>query len=197
MVGDRGQLPQQARQLGLRLQRLHRGAQLERAELRAALARAEDRVQRLAVRAPVRGTVKGPLTETLGGVIAAGATVMEIIPSDAALIVEARVQTRDIGFVHAGQAVRIKVATYDYTRFGSIDGKVDTVSATTFQDEKGNPFYRVRVTLAHNYVGQDPAASRVMPGMTVLADIRTGEKSVLAYLLKPVLRVSGEALHER
>ena len=169
----------------------------EIAELREAVERAQDRVKRLVVRSPVRGIVKGPQTETVGGVIAAGATVMEVIPSDAALIVEARVLTKDIGFVHADQPARIKVATYDYTRFGSIEGRVETVSATTFQDDKGNPFYRVRVRLAKNHVGNDAARNLVMPGMTVLADIKTGEKTVLAYLLKPIVRVGNEALRER
>jgi len=190
-----------------RIQELHARASLdstleiskvhaEIVELRETIQRAGDRVERLALRAPVRGIVKGPLVETVGGVIAPGATVLEVIPLDAPLIVEARVPAKDIGFVHAGQPARVKVATYDYTRFGSIDGRIETASATTFADDKGNPFYRVRIRLAKNHVGADPMQHLIIPGMTVLADIQTGEKSVLAYLLRPILR-GGEAFHEK
>jgi membrane fusion protein, adhesin transport system len=167
------------------------------AEVREAIEKAQDRVKRLTIRSPVRGVVKGLQTETIGGVIAPGSTILEVIPIDAQLIVEARVLTRDIGFVRIGQPALVKVATYDYTRFGGIDGKIETISATTFQDDKGNPFYRARIRLQKNYVGNDPTRNLVIPGMTVLADIRTGDKTVLAYLLKPIVRASGEALRER
>ncbi len=167
------------------------------AEIRESIERAQDRVKRLTIRSPVRGIVKGLQTETIGGVIGPGSTVLEVIPIDAQLIVEARVLTKDIGFVHVGQSAIVKVATYDYTRFGGIDGTIETISATTFQDDKGNPFYRARIRLDRNHVGKDPTRNLVVPGMTVLADIRTGNKTVLAYLLKPLVRASGEALRER
>jgi len=167
------------------------------AEVREAIEKAQDRVKRLTIRSPVRGVVKGLQTETIGGVVAPGSTLLEVIPIDAKLIVEARVLSRDIGFVRVGQAALVKVATYDYTRFGGIEGKIGTISATTFQDDKGNPFYRARIQLDKNYVGDDPTRNLVIPGMTVLADIRTGNKTVLAYLLKPIVRASGEALRGR
>ncbi len=169
----------------------------EIAEVRETIERAQDRVKRLTIRSPVRGVVKGLQTETVGGVIPPGSTILEVIPIDAQLIVEARVLTKDIGFVRVGQSTLVKLVTYDYTRFGGIDGKIETISATTFQDDKGNPFYRARIRLAKNYVGNDPARNLVIPGMTALADIRTGEKTVLAYLLKPIVRASDEALRER
>lgn len=169
----------------------------EIAEVRESIERAQDRVKRLTIRSPVRGIVKGLQTETIGGVIAPGSTILEVIPIDAQLIVEARVLTKDIGFVRVGQSALVKVATYDYTRFGGIDGRIETISATTFQDDKGNPFYRARIRLEKNYVGNDPTRNLVIPGMTVMADIRTGDKTVLAYLLKPLVRASGEALRER
>jgi adhesin transport system membrane fusion protein len=167
------------------------------AEVREAIGKAQDRVKRLVIRSPVRGVVKGLQTETIGGVIAPGSTLLEVIPVDAQLIVEARVLPKDIGFVRVGQSALVKVATYDYTRFGGIEGKIETISATTFQDDKGNPFYRARIQLGKNYVGNDSNRNLVIPGMTVLADIRTGDKTVLAYLLKPLIRASGEALRER
>lgn len=169
----------------------------EIAEVREGIEKAQDRVARLAIVAPVRGVIKGLQTETIGGVVAPGSTVLEVIPSDAQLIVEARVLPKDIGFVHKGQPALIKVGTYDYTRFGGIDGKIQTISATTFQDDKGNSFYRARIRLDRNYVGNDASRNRVIPGMTVLADIQTGDRTVLAYLLKPLVRASGEALRER
>ncbi len=167
------------------------------AELRETVVASRDRAGRLSIRAPVAGVVNGLQAQTVGGVIAPGATVLEIIPSDAPLIVEARVLPRDIGFVHDGQDVLVKVTTFDYTRFGGIKGKIENISATTFQDEKGNFFYRARIKLAKNHVGGDPKRNLIIPGMTVLADIHTGGKSVLAYLLKPLVGASDDALHER
>ena len=169
----------------------------EIAEVREGIEKAQDRVARLSVVSPVRGVIKGLQTETIGGVVAPGSTLLEVIPSDAQLIVEARVLPKDIGFVHKGQPALVKVGTYDYTRFGGIEGKIQTISATTFQDDKGNSFYRARIQLDRNYVGNDETRNLVIPGMTVLADIRTGDRTVLAYLLKPLVRASGEALRER
>jgi adhesin transport system membrane fusion protein len=113
------------------------------------------------------------------------------------LIVEARLQTKDIGFVHRGDPAEVKVSAYDYTRFGTVHAVVDTISATTFQDEKGNPFYRARLKLASNYVGEGSRRNEMAPGMTVIADIQTGQKTVLAYLLKPIIRAANDALHEK
>lgn len=169
----------------------------ELAETREAVARAEDRVRRLTVRSPVRGVVKGLQTEALGGVVAPGSTLTEIIPSGVAPLVEARVQPRDIGFVRVGQAVDVKVMAYDYTRFGAATGRIETISATTFQDEKGTPYYRARISLASDRLSADPARTLITPGMTVIADIQTGSKTVLSYLLKPIVRATSEALRER
>jgi adhesin transport system membrane fusion protein len=169
----------------------------ELAEVRESMLRAQDRVERLTIRSPVRGTAKGLQTETIGGVVAPGSTVMEIIPSGVAMVVEARIQTKDIGFVKLQQPVDVKLAAYDYTRFGSAHGTVETLSATTFQDDKGTPFYRARIRLAENHLGDDPTRNTIIPGMTVMADIQTGQKTVLSYLLKPIVRATGEALRER
>lgn len=169
----------------------------EIAELREGLEKSQDRVERLTIRSPVRGIVKGLQTETVGGVVAPGSTLLEVIPVDAKLMVEARIQTKDIGFVHPHQKVTVKVETYDYTRFGAIDGELETVSATTFKDDKGNPFYRARIKLNKNYVGADSTRNFIVPGMTVVADISTGERTVLGYLLNPIVRGASEALRER
>ncbi|MDX7950863.1 HlyD family type I secretion periplasmic adaptor subunit [Lichenihabitans sp. Uapishka_5] len=166
-------------------------------ETRENVSRAEDRVKRLVIRSPVRGTVKGLQTETIGGVIPPGSTVLEVVPSDVPLIVEARVLPKDIGFVARGQKVVVKISAYDYTHFGGVEGKIETVSATTFEDSKGIAYYRARIRLAADHVGDDAGRNMIIPGMTVTADIKTGEKSVLAYLLKPIVKIRAEALHER
>jgi adhesin transport system membrane fusion protein len=168
----------------------------EAVEVRESIRRSEDRVTRLTVRSPVEGVVKGLQTETVGGVIQPGSTILEVIPNDVPLVVEARVQTKDVGFVHAGDPADVKVSAYDYTRFGHVHGVVETISATTFQDEKGMPFYRARIRLDADHVGTD-RRNRIVAGMTVLADIRVGEKTVLAYLLKPIVRAANESLRER
>ena len=166
-------------------------------ELREALEREEERLQRLDMRSPVRGIVQNLQTETIGGVIGAGSTVLEVIPLDSERIVEARISTTDIGFISVNQPATVKVTTFDYTRYGGIEGEVERISATTVDDEDGNPFYRARIRLAKNYVGTDRTRNLLVPGMTVTADIKTGQKSLTEYLLKPIYRSLSEAFRER
>lgn len=157
-----------------------------------------DRVRRLKVQAPVRGYIKGLKVNTVGGVIPAGAIVMEVVPLDEELIVEARINTRDVGHVELGQPVKVKVTTYDFARYGGISGELKEISATTFIDEvTGDPYYKGIVTLDRNYVGFDPEKNQVLPGMTVQADIKTGRKTLLEYLLKPVVSSVKTSFKER
>lgn len=169
----------------------------EIAELRDAITQVHARVQRLEIRSPVRGIVQTLPTQTVGGVIAPGATVAEVIPLDAELIVEARIATKDIGFVYSSQPARVKVTTYDYTRYGDIGGEIVSVSATTFAEAQEDPYYKARIRLEKNYVGDDPRRNLVVPGMTVTADVRTGEKTLAEYLLKPIYKAMSEAFRER
>ena len=166
-------------------------------QVEEALVEIEDRVRRLEIAAPVRGIVKGLVVHTVGGVIPPGAVITEIVPLDKDLIVEARIQTRDVGHVKIGQAVTIKVTTYDFARFGGISGELQDVSASTFLDEQGDPYYKGMILMDRDYVGKDPAANRVMPGMTVQADIKTGKKTLFQYLLKPVYSSVSTAFRER
>ena len=157
-----------------------------------------DRVRRLKVQAPVRGYIKGLKVNTVGGVIPAGAIVMEVVPLDEELIVEARINTRDVGHVELGQPVKVKVTTYDFARYGGISGELKEISATTFIDEvTGDPYYKGIVSLDRNYVGFDPEKNQVLPGMTVQADIKTGRKTLLEYLLKPVVSSVKTSFKER
>ena len=156
------------------------------------------RVERLEVRAPVMGYVKGLKINTIGSVIPAGQTLMEIVPIDEKLIVEARILPQQVGRVAVGQDVQVKVDSYDYVRYGAIPGKLESISAMTFSDEvRRQDYYKGRVTLTHNYAGAQPGVHPILPGMTVDADIVTGEKTVLGYLLKPIQVAVHNAMTEQ
>lgn len=171
------------------------GAEL--AQVREQLHQREARVLRLEVASPLRGIVKGLTNHTIGGVVVPGGILMEIVPLDEELIVEAKISSRDVGHVTVGQPVRVKVVTYDYARYGGITGELRSVSPSTFLDEKGVPYYLGIISLDRGYVGYDPERNRVLPGMTVQADINTGKKTLIAYLLKPVYSSVSESFRER
>lgn len=155
----------------------------------------EQRVKRLNVLSPVRGVVKGLEINSLGSVVKAGQTLMEIVPLDRPLIARVKISPRDIGHIQIGQDVRLKIGAFDFARYGSVDGKVTFLSATTFEDD--GHYYMGRISLSKNYVGTHPTQNIIMPGMRVEGDILTGEKSVLAYLLKPIRNSLQTALTER
>ena len=155
----------------------------------------EDRVKRLEIKAPASGIVKGLKNTTLQGVIQAGAEILQIVPKEN-LEVEARVQPKDAGRLHEGQHVLVKVSAYDYPRYGGIKGKVKSVSATTFMDEKNNPYFRVFVSLDKFHVGENPKHNTIAPGMTVQADIIVDEKTLLQYLVKPIYMALHDSFRE-
>lgn len=166
-------------------------------QVEEALVQARDRVRRLKVFAPVRGIVKGLRVHTVGGIIPPGEIITEIVPLDKELVVEAKIKPRDVGHVRIGQPVTVKVTTYDFSRFGGISGELKDVSASTFLDEQGEPYFKGIINLDRSYVGKDPLQNRVMPGMTVQADIKTGKKTLFSYLLKPVYSSVSTAFRER
>ncbi len=173
-------------------------ASAELAQVEKSLQRAEDRVRRLEVVAPARGYVQDLKVNTVGAVLPAGGVLMEIVPVDEILLVEAKISTRDVGHVSVGQPVAVKVTSYDFARYGSIDGTLQSVSATTFIDEQdGRPYYKATVELSQPYVGNTPGLNPVLPGMTVQADVVTGHKTLLQYLLKPIYVSLRQAFHER
>jgi multidrug efflux pump subunit AcrA (membrane-fusion protein) len=166
------------------------------AELDSQIKALGERRARAEVRAPIDGIVKDIPDTRVGAVIAPGGMVAEIVPTGDTLLVEAMVSPRDIGFVRAGQRATVKLDSYDYSRFGAVDGKVSRVSPTSDKmKENGAPFYKIEVALAKDYVG-DPSR-KLLPGMTAEVDIATGRKSVLQYLLKPVFVGADTAFHER
>jgi len=185
-------------------QRLRKEALAERGKITAELAqvreklkRLQDRVTRLEVRAPVDGYVKGLKFNTEGGVIQPGQPIMEVVPVDRNLIVESRITTRDIGHVQVGQRAKIKIDTYDFARYGAVRGTLTSISATTFQDDDGRPYYKGIIKLDRMYAGYNPKANPITPGMTVQAEVITGSKSVLAYLLKPIYTTLQSGFRER
>jgi adhesin transport system membrane fusion protein len=153
-----------------------------------------DRVHKAEVKSPVRGTVQRLLVNTVGGVVQPGKEVLEIIPLDDALLLEARVKPKDIAFLRPGQPAMVKFTAYDFAIYGGLEAVVDHIGADTITDDKGNAFYVVRVRTLESSLGDNLP---IIPGMVAEVDVRTGKKSVLSYLLKPVLRAKANALTER
>jgi len=170
----------------------------EKAELQSVLGRQQSEVERLQVRSPVDGILKNYLVKTLGGVIAPGSVVAEVVPTGQRLEAFTRVKPKDIGNVRVGQRAEIKVQAYDYSRYGTIPGKVESISAGTFQDEKtAEPYYKVRVELDRDYAGKMAGKNLLVPGMTLTADILTDRTTLLMYLLGPIRKGFGNAMHEQ
>ncbi len=157
----------------------------------------DNRFQRLDIRAPVRGIVQTLNVNTLGGVVASGETIVEIVPVNDELVAEVRLSPRDIGHITPGQTAKVKFTTYDFGRYGSVDGVLKSVSATTIFDDDGLPYYRAIVQLNQNHIGPDASRNPITPGMTLTAEILTDDRSLLQYLLKPVYRGINEGFRER
>jgi len=166
------------------------------AELDGSLIGAKDKLKRLSVYAPVSGIVQALAITSINEVVRSGDTILQVVPIDGDLIVEARVSPSEIGYVHAGLPAEIKIDSYDASRFGAIKGTVKLVSPSTYLDEKMNPYYKATISLEKNYVGGNSKQMKVIPGMTVSAHIITGSKTIMAYLLKPVSRGFSGAFKE-
>ncbi|WP_206617368.1 HlyD family type I secretion periplasmic adaptor subunit [Pseudomonas alkylphenolica] len=157
----------------------------------------DDRVSRTLVTSPVRGIVKQLLVNTVGGVIQPGSDLVEIVPLDDTLLVEARVRPQDIAFLHPGQEAMVKFTAYDFTIYGGLKAKLEQIGADTITDEDKNTFYVIKLRTERSHLGSDDKPLLIIPGMVASVDIITGKKSVLSYLLKPIIRARAEALRER
>ncbi len=164
---------------------------------REVVAKLRHRSNRLTVEAPVRGVVKGLTVNTVGAVLAPGQIITELVPLDEKLMVDVRIAPQDVGHLSLGQPVQVRVSSYDFGRYGSVSGRLESISATTFVGDRGERFYQGRVRLEQNHVGTDPQTNTILPGMTVMADIITGEKTILDYLLKPIRQSIKTAFTER
>ena len=153
-----------------------------------------DRVKQTEVRSPVNGTVKQLYYHTIGGVVLAGKEIVEVVPADDTLLLEVRIRPKDIAFLVPGQKALVKFTAYDFVVYGGLDGVVEHIGADTVMDEEGNPFYEVLVRTHEAGIAEDKP---IIPGMTVEVDILTGKKTILAYLMKPVLRAKQYAMTER
>jgi adhesin transport system membrane fusion protein len=153
-----------------------------------------DKVKHAAIRSPVKGTVKRLLVNTVGGVVQPGRDLVEVVPLDDALILEAKVSPKDIAFLRPGQPAMVKFTAYDFSTYGGLEAKLDHIGADSITDEKGVTFFLVKVRTNKSSLG---ANLPIIPGMVAEVDIITGQKSILAYLLKPVLRAKQGALTER
>lgn len=153
-----------------------------------------DRVKHAEVRSPVRGTVSRLRVTTVGAVVQPGRDVVEIVPLDDALVLETRITPRDIGFLRPGQEAMVKFSAYDFAIYGGLEAVVEHISADTITDERGHAHYLVRVRTLEASLGD---GLPIIPGMVAQVDILTGKKTILSYLLKPVLRAKANALTER
>ncbi len=157
----------------------------------------EDRVKRTEVKSPVDGTVSQILVNTIGAVIQPGMDLVEIVPSNDTLLIEARIRPADIAFIHPGQQATVKLTAYDFSIYGGLDSVLELISADTITDEQGEHFFQIQVRTNRNYLGSDENSLPIIPGMIATVDIMTGEKTVMDYLLKPLKRAQENALSER
>jgi membrane fusion protein, adhesin transport system len=186
----------------LRLQRQAADLSGQIAVLDETIKSAKDRVRRTELRSPVYGIVNKINVTTVGAVVQPGADIMDIVPLDDTLLVEARLRPQDIAFIHPDQSAVVKITAYDPSVFGSLKGKVERISADTIVEDKSKTdkpesFYRVMVRTEKNYLGTADHPLPIIPGMVATVEIKTGKKSVLDYLVKPARLLSAEAFRER
>ncbi len=165
--------------------------------LAEAASAAEDKVRRTEVRSPVYGTVKRLLVNTLGGVIQPGMDLVEIVPLEDTLLVEAEIRPADIAFLRPGQDANVKITAYDFASYGGLAAELEHISADTIVNEAGESFYRILVRTETNHLGTIGDPLPIIPGMIAEVDILTGSKTVLDYILNPINRARERALRER
>ena len=178
----------------------------ELAQARENMAMRADPVERSQIRAPMRGVVKNIRINTVGGVVQAGQDILEIVPLDDKLLVQAYIRPKDVAFIRPGQEAVVKISAYDYAIYGGLEGKVTLISPDTLQDDRRSSalklhadesYYRILVeTSSSGLTDSNGNPLEITPGMTATVDIRTGEKTVFQYLIKPITRMK-QALQER
>ena len=153
-----------------------------------------DKVKQATLKSPVNGKVSRLFFNTVGGVVQPGKEVLEVVPTDDALVLETKVQVKDIAFLRPNQPAVVKLTAYDFSIYGALDGVVDEIAANSTVDDKGNAYYIVRVRTLQTSLGKNLP---IIPGMVAQVDILTGKKTILSYLLKPVLKAKSYAFTER
>lgn len=165
--------------------------------LRESMTAVQDRVIRTDVRSPVNGVVKQLFVHTIGEVVQPGASLIEVVPIEDTLLIEARVAPADIAFLQTGQEAEVKVTAYDFYIYGGLKGILEQISADTILTKEGEQFYKIRVRTDKNHLGTEYKPLYIKPGMLVEVDILTGKKTILQYLLKPISRGLHHAMRER
>ncbi len=202
--GAEAAVAEAARKISERKQQFISAAQTELNEAKTELGRLnisnvalEDRVNRTAVRSPVDGTVNQVLVNTVGAVIQPGMDLIEIVPANDTLLVEARIRPSDIAFIHPGQKATVKLTAYDFAIYGGLESVLELISADSITDERGEHFFQIQVRTKKNHLGTEDNPLPIIPGMIATVDIMTGQKTVMDYILKPLKRAQEAALSER
>jgi len=171
--------------------------ELALAQTREQLKTASELVKQTALYSPIDGVVKNLRQHTIGGVVQPGEAIMEIVPVRDTLVIETKLSPIDVGYVGVGQKADVKILTYDFLRYGSLNGIVRNVAADTSTDFKGEPYFRVEIETDRNYLGKDVGSLPITPGMQAEINIKTGKRSVFDYLISPVLKTHHAAFRER
>ncbi len=169
----------------------------ELARAREQLQQATRQADRTVITSPIDGVIKKLYINTLGGVVQPGEIIMEIVPSGQALLIEAKLDPKERGFIEEGLLALVKVSTYDFVRYGGLDGRVSQIAPDATVDEQGNSFYRVVIETDKNYLGASESEFPILPGMVASVDIKTGTQSVAEFLIRPVLKLRSEGFRER
>ena len=172
-------------------------AKSEFSQLQQAMNVAADKADRNIIKSPISGVINRVLVSTVGGVLKAGEPAIEIVPSDAKLVFEAKVKPNDIGFVSVGQKAFIKLSTYDFSIFGSLSGLVSVVGSDSIPNEKGESYYIVKIELTDSNVTSTGKSLELISGMTAQIDILTGKRSVMSYLSSPLTKTFTTAFTEK
>ena len=156
-----------------------------------------DQVNRTMVKSPVHGIVQKLFVNTIGGVVKPGADLVEIVPLNNKLYLEIKIKPSDIAFIHPGAEAMVKISAYDFSIHGGLKGRVVNISPDTITDKEGNTFYIINVETTKNYLGTKEHPLKIIPGMTATVDIVTGKKTIMQYILKPILKSKQYVFSER
>ena len=167
------------------------------ATIRKSIDRADNQASRSIVKSPIAGIVKSVTYTTIGNVVRSGEILAEIVPTQNNLIIEASLMPVDRGFVRVGQPAKIKLETFDYSRYGGLEGEVTLVGASSVTTERGLSYFEIQVMPEKTYLGEQPGDLEITPGMIATVDILTGQRTVLSFLLRPIFKLREEAFRER
>ena len=167
------------------------------AQLKAQQIEFTDKVNRTMVKSPVDGIVQKLFINTIGGVVKPGADLVEIVPTNDKLLLEIKIKPSDIAFIHPGATASVKISAYDYSIYGGLTGKVVNISPDTITDKKDNTFYLIYIETEKNHLGTDEHPLKIIPGMVAKVDIVTGKKTIMQYILKPILKSKQYVFSER